>query len=35
MILNLKQIRLKQQIEDDNSEKVQVKFGGKEQLNSR
>ena len=32
MILNLKQIRLKQQIEDDNSEKVQVKFGGKEQL---
>tara|TARA_Y100000766_G_scaffold285567_1_gene310369 strand:- start:3238 stop:4230 length:993 start_codon:yes stop_codon:yes gene_type:complete len=32
IILNLKQIRLKQQIEDDNSEKVQVKFGGKEQL---
>ena len=32
MILNLKQIRLKQQIEDDNSEKVQVKFGGKDQL---
>ena len=31
-ILNLKQIRLKQQIEDDNTEKVQVKFGGKEQL---
>ena len=32
IILNLKQIRLKQQIEDDNTEKVQVKFGGKEQL---
>ena len=32
MILNLKQIRLKQQIEDDNSEKVQVKFGGKDKL---
>ena len=32
IILNLKQIRLKQQIEDDNSEKVHVKFGGNEQL---
>ena len=32
IILNLKQIRLKQQIEDDNTEKVQVKFGGNEQL---
>jgi len=32
IILNLKQIRLKQQIEDDNSEKVHVIFGGNEQL---
>ena len=32
IVLNLKQIRFKQQIEDDNSEKVQIKFGGKEQL---
>ena len=32
IILNLKQIRLKQQIEDDNSEKVQVKISGKDQI---
>ena len=32
MILNFKQIRLKQQIEDENSEKVQVKISGKDQL---
>ena len=32
IILNLKQIRLKQQIEEDNSEKVHVKFTGKNQL---
>ena len=32
IILNLKQIRLKQQIEEDNSEKVNVKFTGKNQL---
>lgn len=32
MILNLKQVRLKQQIEDENSEKVSVKISGKEQF---
>jgi len=32
MILNLKQIRLKQQIEDENSEKVTVRFDGKNQF---
>ena len=32
MILNLKQIRLKQQIEDENSEKVSVKVGGSKQF---
>ena len=32
MILNLKQVRLKQQIEDENSEKVSVKVSGKEQF---
>ena len=32
IILNLKQIRFKQQIEDENSEKVQIKFGGNNQL---
>ena len=32
IILNLKQIRLKQQIEDENSEKVTIKFSGKTQL---
>jgi DNA-directed RNA polymerase subunit alpha len=32
IILNLKQIRLKQQIEDENFEKVTVKFSGKNQL---
>ena len=32
IVLNLKQIRFKQQIEDENSEKVQIKFGGNNQL---
>ena len=32
MILNLKQVRLKQQIEDEHSEKVTVKVGGKKQF---
>ena len=32
MILNFKQVRLKQQIEDENSEKVTIKVGGKEQF---
>lgn len=32
MILNLKQVRLKQQIEDENTEKVLVQVGGKEQF---
>jgi DNA-directed RNA polymerase subunit alpha len=32
MILNLKQVRLKQQIEDENSERVSVKISGKEQF---
>ncbi|MBC8464557.1 MAG: DNA-directed RNA polymerase subunit alpha, partial [Bacteroidetes bacterium] len=32
MILNLKQVRLKQQIEDENSEKVSVKISGKDQF---
>ena len=32
MILNLKQVRLKQQIEDEYSEKVTVKVGGKKQF---
>ena len=32
MILNFKQVRLKQQIEDDNTEKVLVKISGKDQF---
>ena len=32
MILNLKQVRLKQQIEEENSEKVSVKVGGSNQF---
>ena len=32
MILNFKQVRLKQQIEDEHSEKVTIKVGGKEQF---
>ena len=32
MILNLKQVRLKQQIEDENSERVSVEISGKEQF---